>query len=131
MSNESALQTVLDRCSPELRPLVERLRSLVHSVVPEAKEEGHAGWGNITYANNGIFCYIAPLKDSVNLGFYKGTSLTDPQRLLRGTGKALRHVKFKGMRDIQVDVLTKLLEQAYGLTAAPPAAGSPGAPGGA
>lgn len=81
--------------------------------------------------HNGMFCYIAPLKDSVNLGFYKGTSLADPQRLLRGTGKTLRHLKLKEMEDIQVDALTTLLEEAYRLTGAPPAAVPPGAPGGA
>lgn len=43
----------------------------------------------------GEICYIRPLKDTVNLGFFHGAVLPDPHRLLQGTGKMLRHVKIK------------------------------------
>ncbi|WP_258087662.1 DUF1801 domain-containing protein, partial [Xenorhabdus bovienii] len=39
------------------------------------------------------YCYVMPQKAWVNLGFYHGVSLRDPDVLLEGTGKRLRHVK--------------------------------------
>ncbi|WP_298498205.1 hypothetical protein [uncultured Maritimibacter sp.] len=51
--------------------------------------------------------YLSLQSNWVNLGFYRGTSLVDPERLLEGTGKALRHVKLtawpeedKALRDL-------------------------------
>ena len=41
------------------------------------------------------FCYIGAFKEHVNLGFYYGTKLPDPQGLLEGTGRSLRHIKVK------------------------------------
>ena len=44
------------------------------------------------------YCYIMPHKKWVNLGFYKGATLADPDNLLEGTGKALRHIKVRDMQ---------------------------------
>ena len=33
------------------------------------------------------------MRGYINLGFYQGAVLADPERLLEGTGKGLRHVK--------------------------------------
>jgi hypothetical protein len=37
-------------------------------------------------------------KNHVTFGFHYGTSLDDPERLLEGTGKNLRHVKLRGSK---------------------------------
>ncbi len=50
----------------------------------------------------GEICYIKPLKDSVNLVFFHGANLEDPKKLLQGTGKLLRHIKFKKKEDIDM-----------------------------
>lgn len=60
----------------------------------------------------GEICYIKPLKDSVNLGFFHGAKLNDPKNLLQGTGKSLRHIKFKKKEDIDLDGVKQLLETA-------------------
>lgn len=39
------------------------------------------------------FCHVAVYKKHVNLGFNRGTELHDPERLLQGTGKLIRHVR--------------------------------------
>ncbi|MEO0075652.1 MAG: DUF1801 domain-containing protein [candidate division WOR-3 bacterium] len=57
-------------------------------------------------------CYIKPLKDSVNLGFFHGANLKDPKKLLQGTGKLLRHIKFKKKENIDFNALEELLETA-------------------
>lgn len=60
----------------------------------------------------GEICYIKPLKDSVNLGFFHGAKLNDPKNLLQGTGKSLRHIKFKKKEGIDLDGIKQLLETA-------------------
>ena len=51
--------------------------------------------------------YLMPHKAWVNLGFYQGVTLPDPLRLLEGTGKALRHVKLRGVVPEGTDALIR------------------------
>jgi hypothetical protein len=37
----------------------------------------------------------------VNLGFNRGTTLADPQRVLVGTGKSVRHIRLAGESDLR------------------------------
>lgn len=83
------------------------LREMVLSIMPDANEvvTGHK---NISYSTDagqmkGGMVYIAPLKNSVNLGFIDGVDLPDPQVLLKGTGKRLRHIKFKSVEDLRAN----------------------------
>lgn len=57
------------------------------------------------------FTYIAPFKNHVNLGFFYGVELSDPHKLLSGTGKKLRHVKVHSLSDITPELGT-LIEEA-------------------
>ena len=45
------------------------------------------------------YAYIMPMRGYVNLGFYQGAELADPERLLEGTGKSLRHVKIRSLAE--------------------------------
>jgi len=46
-------------------------------------------------------------------GFFRGAEIADPDGLLEGTGKFMRHVKLKPERDVDATALTKLIEAAY------------------
>ncbi|MEP7294466.1 MAG: DUF1801 domain-containing protein, partial [Chloroflexota bacterium] len=70
------------------------------------------GW-DTTY--KGTVCVIMPLKESVNLGFARGASLNDPDKLLEGTGKRARHVKFKSAEAMDQPAVQELLEAAVKL----------------
>lgn len=48
------------------------------------------------------------------LGFHRGTSLDDPQELLEGTGKEMRHVKLKSAGEVDAAALESLVKQAAG-----------------
>ena len=37
----------------------------------------------------------------MNLGFPRGSTLPDPNRVLEGDGKAMRHIKFANQRDVE------------------------------
>jgi len=49
----------------------------------------------------------------VNVGFFLGADLADPDRLLEGTGKFMRHVKLRPGDDVDAGPLTRLIETAY------------------
>ncbi|HLJ48405.1 MAG TPA: DUF1801 domain-containing protein [Bryobacteraceae bacterium] len=38
------------------------------------------------------FCYVAAFRDHVNLGLNRGAALYDPEKVLKGTGKIMRHL---------------------------------------
>ena len=59
------------------------------------------------------FAYVNAFKAHVNVGFFHGAELVDPEGLLVGTGKFMRHVKLGPDRDVEVASLTKLIETAY------------------
>lgn len=49
----------------------------------------------------------------VNVGFFRGAEIADPEGLLEGTGKFMRHVKVGPGRDVDAAALTQLIETAY------------------
>jgi hypothetical protein len=57
-------------------------------------------------------CYIGVIKDHVNLGFLRGSELSDPHRLLEGTGKQMRHIKFSKMSDLERPAIRAYLQEA-------------------
>ena len=57
------------------------------------------------------FCYLGIYQNHVNLGFYYGAELVDPEDLLEGTGKKLRHVKVRNVAEIEQSSLRDLLIQ--------------------
>ena len=57
-------------------------------------------------------CYIGVIKDHVNLGFLHGSALADPQRILEGTGKKMRHIKFRHMSDLERPGIRSYLQEA-------------------
>ncbi|MFN3918642.1 MAG: DUF1801 domain-containing protein, partial [Flavobacteriales bacterium] len=57
--------------------------------------------------------YIAPHKNWVNLGFFSGTDLYDPENLLEGTGKKMRHIKIKSIEQSKNPALRNLITLAW------------------
>jgi len=86
--------------NPELRKVARALRNFVKGIVPGVKETENA-WGIPTFEASNPFCFYMAGKNHVTLGFHFGTSLKDPERLLEGTGKNIRHVKLRTMADLE------------------------------
>ena len=59
------------------------------------------------------FAYVGVYKAHVNVGFYLGSALRDPKRLLLGTGKRMRHVKVKPGEKLDSAALRALVDAAY------------------
>lgn len=54
----------------------------------------------------------------MNLGFFDGSLLEDPEELLQATGKRMRHVKVRGGGQIATEKLELLIRQAATTAAA-------------
>jgi hypothetical protein len=76
------------------RAQAESLATLVHAAGSEVEEA--VKWGRLTFTADENWhhwlCAVAATKRGVTLMFHKGALLDDPQRLLRGEGRYLRHV---------------------------------------
>lgn len=59
------------------------------------------------------FAYVDAFTAHVNVGFFRGSALPDPARLLIGTGRRMRHVKLRPGQPTDVDALAALVAAAY------------------
>jgi hypothetical protein len=59
------------------------------------------------------FGYVNVFTSHVNVGFFHGTALPDPECLLQGTGKFMRHVKLKPETPANAAALNRLIAAAY------------------
>ena len=53
------------------------------------------------------------VQGALNVGFFRGAELADPERLLEGTGRFMRHVKLRPSEDVNTGALTGLIRTAY------------------
>lgn len=77
--------------------------------VRELLHDGHP----TACVGDAAFAYVNAFKAHVNVGFFRGTELTDPTGLLEGTGRFMRHVKLSPEREVDAMALMKLIEAAY------------------
>jgi hypothetical protein len=97
--------------SPKNIQIIVALRKLVEAAVPTLRET--VKWGNGCWANEKLPVAFAHCEeDHVQFGFFGGSLLSDPTRVLEGNGKYVRHVKIYSPEDIDKDALVPLIEQA-------------------
>lgn len=59
------------------------------------------------------FAYVNAFRAHVNVGFFRGAELADPDRLLEGTGRFMRHVKLRPGVEVDAAALSRLIAHAY------------------
>ncbi len=102
---------------PLLVDLFLRARNFVLDIYPDANELLYH-----THALTAVFSPSIKLGDAyihipiysqhLNLGFNRGALLDDPQKLLKGTGKLIRHVKILSPKDLEQPGLKTLAQSA-------------------
>lgn len=116
--NPKEWKEFLKQFSPNVVEIAKEVYELCSSILlPELKVWLDSADKMVTFGSEktmkGEVCYIKPLKDSVNLGFFHGVKLKDPQKLLQGTGKSLRHVKLKNLELVKKKELRELIQEAF------------------
>jgi hypothetical protein len=97
--------------------LYTNLRAYIFDIYPECNEllyHTHALTSvfSISEKLSNAFCMIPIYKSHLNLGFNKGTLLNDPHKLLKGTGKLIRHVPIISMEDLKNSNIAELIKKA-------------------
>ena len=108
---------LLEELEAPLRPICEALRQTIAEVHASFVE---VVWRRQRIASYGVgpkkmsehYLYIAPYRSHVNLGFYRGAFLNDPEGLLEGKGKRLRHAKISDAGLANSAELKHLIRQA-------------------
>jgi hypothetical protein len=108
------LDVLLADHSPSIRATAERLRELIAEVVPDAQESvdlpDHLlayGWSR---RMRDLILAVAPHTAHVNLQLADGAQLADPQGIVEGTGKRIRHVKCRSVADVDRPAVRALIE---------------------
>jgi hypothetical protein len=104
------------------------LREIILEESPDATESIYqvytvAIWFGFSDKMKDMFCYIATNAGHINLGFPRGSTLPDPNRVMEGEGKAMRHIKFRTLQDLERPFVRRYIQ------AAMEQAGPPGARG--
>ena len=92
-------------------------RALILDVFPRAVEvvwaqQRTAGYGTGPKKMTDQFCWLAPFAKHVVFGFYYATELPDPDGILQGTGRLMRHVKIRRPEDLDRPALRELVRVA-------------------
>lgn len=77
--------------------------------VRELLHDGHP----TACVGDAAFGYVNAFTHHVNVGFFLGPELEDPEHLLEGTGKFMRHVKLRPGQTVDSMALQRLVAAAY------------------
>ncbi|MFK7952302.1 MAG: DUF5655 domain-containing protein [Ekhidna sp.] len=107
----------LDMKEQSLIDLYKELRSFILELYPESNEllyHTHALTSVYTISEklSDGFCMIPIYSNHLNLGFHKGTLISDPENLLQGTGKLIRHIPIIAKEDFQNESVKSLIQSA-------------------
>ncbi len=103
--NKTVDEYIEKQKSPQ-KEICQELRRIVFQTFPQIKEE--MKWGVPTYAKGKY--YIVALKDHVNLGFSLRGLSKEEQKLFQGSGKTMRHIEIRSLKEINENKVAELLE---------------------
>ncbi len=99
--HDDELGAIARRWFEVLRERGDDVREILHDGHPTACVEDAA------------FAYVNAFTAHVNVGFFHGAEIADPDGLLEGTGRFMRHVKLRPERSIDERALLRLIDAAY------------------
>lgn len=96
----------------ELGALAREWFEVMRKCGDEFRETLHDGCP-VACLGNVPFAYVNVFTSHVNVGFFHGSELPDPSRVLQGTGKYMRHVKLRPAAAVDRAALHSLISAAY------------------
>src|ERR1700679_4074707 len=101
------LLSYLASYDPHVSDLTLALRDVVLEEAPDAVEsisKGYAlaiGFSLTAKPMKDGFCHVVTYASHVNLGFNRGALLPDPNKILMGSGKSIRHITIHDQRELE------------------------------
>ncbi len=96
----------------ELGAIAERWFEMMRGCGDDVRELLHDGHPTAC-VGKAAFAYVNAFKAHVNVGFFRGAEIADPEGLLEGTGRFMRHVKLSPERPVEAPALLTLIKTAY------------------
>jgi hypothetical protein len=121
------LLSCLAAYDPHVSDLTLALRELVLEEAPAAIEsivKSYAVAIGFSFTGKPLkdgFCHIVTYPTHVNLGFNRGALLPDPNRILIGKGKSIRHMTIRNHSELENPVVRRFLQAAIEQVNAAPA----------
>ena len=109
---DPAVETWLTGHPIELRSIAQKWFARMRQCGDDVRELMHDGCP-VACVGDAPFAYVNSFKSHVNVGFFHGAVLKDPEHLLEGSGKRMRHVKLKQVLDSNTAALRGLIDEAY------------------
>ena len=113
MAEQKTTKIWMSGLEPSLAPIADILDRTIRKAAPESTNS--IKWGNPAYQKQGLVCYLAATKAYVSLGVFNGAALTDPEGVLEGKGKKLRHIKVRNLSDIHEERISAWVGEAVTL----------------
>ena len=118
------LESFIDKFSPEVAVVAREALRIMEKRLPGATRLVYdnynalaIGFGPSERASDAVFS-IAVFPRWVSLFFFQGIELEDPDKLLKGTGKTIRHIVLRDARALEQPAIRELMHDA--LTIADP-----------
>ena len=96
---DAGFDQILAGRAPEVVAIAHALRDTVKAAMPDAVEQVDPGDGLLAIGTDrtmkGLMFAIIPYRSHVNLQLADGAVLPNPDDLIEGTGKRVRHVKVR------------------------------------
>lgn len=75
----------IEKAAPFARPILEKLRAIVHRACPEVAEA--IKWRCPSFEYHGLLCGFAAFKKHVTFGFWRDRQISDPGGILKTLGR--------------------------------------------
>jgi hypothetical protein len=95
---------------------MKRLREVVKEGAPHSAVG--IKWAQPVWEWNGPMIWMKAYPKHVDIGFWRGTEMDDPKKVLTGDGERMRHIKITSVEEIPADALRDLVKQAVKLNTA-------------
>ena len=112
VKRDPAIAVWMHEHSGELGTIAQHWFEVMRDCGDDVRELLHDGHPTACVAD-AAFAYVNVFKAHVNVGFFRGAEIADPDRLLEGTGRFMRHVKLGPEGHVDATALMSLIETAY------------------
>jgi hypothetical protein len=112
VKRDPAIEIWMREHSDELGAIARRWFNVMRDCGDDVRELLHDGHPTACVAD-AAFAYVNAFKAHVNVGFFRGAEIADPDGLLQGTGKFMRHVKLRSESEVDAAGLSRLIKTAY------------------
>jgi hypothetical protein len=112
VKRDPAIDVWLSAQTPELGAIARTWFARMRACGEDVRELMHDGHPTACVGDT-AFAYVDVFKAHVNVGFFLGAELPDPAGLLEGSGRRMRHVKLRPIREVNEGALNELIAAAY------------------